>query len=507
MRALISVADKSAIVPFAQALHELGWELISTGGTAAILDAAGLPVTPVTEITGFPEILGGRVKTLHPAIHAAILARREQEDDLATLAAYGITPIDLVAVNLYPFAQAVQQGAVLEAALEQIDIGGPALLRAAAKNFPSVLPVVDPSDYPMLLSFLRQGSPRAVPFAVRRGLAAKAFAHVACYDSVIAHYLGEELETFPRELPIGLAKVEELRYGENPGQSAALYHLYSPSYPVSSPFVTIQGKALSYNNVLDALAAWLAVQEFDEPAAVIVKHANPCGAATASTLLDAYTKAFAGDPISAFGGIVALNQEVDRETAQALTEQFYEVIVAPSFASSAHEILSKRSTLRLLQATPLRRPKLSIRTIGSTVLVQKPDRIADDITQWHVVTKRAPTAEEWRSLQFAWRVVRHLWSNAIVLAQGTATVGLCGGQPNRVDAVRFAVWRAGERAAGSVLASDGFFPFADNIEVAAQAGITAVVQPGGSRRDTEVIEAADAAGIAMVFTNQRVFRH
>lgn len=507
MRAVLSVWDKSGIVPLARRLAALGWEIVSTGGTLRALVEAGVPATPVSEVTGFPEILEGRVKTLHPAIHAGILARRDRSDDLAALERHGIVPVDLVAVNLYPFADVAGSGSPLGEALEHIDIGGPALLRAAAKNFPSVIPLVDPADYEPILQYLESGGPAAVPDSVRRNLAAKAFAHVASYDAVIAGYLRTS-DGFPEELAIALARSVDLRYGENPHQPAALYTVRRAAPPAGVQCWHLRsGPEMSYNNYLDATAAWRAVSALPVPSAVIVKHANPCGAAHAPDQHTAFRLALEGDPVSAFGGIVAFNAPLEGQTATAIAERVFDVVLAPAFSTEAITALARRRNVRVVETPSPPMPHAwEFRSLDGAVLVQQADDDADE-GQWRVVTRRQPTADEWDALRFAWRVVRFVTSNAIVLARGTATVGIGGGQPNRVDAVRLATWRAGERARGAVLASDAFFPFPDGIEVAADAGVTAVIQPGGSRRDGEVVAAAERAGIAMVFTGRRHFRH
>ncbi|MDW8058929.1 MAG: bifunctional phosphoribosylaminoimidazolecarboxamide formyltransferase/IMP cyclohydrolase [Thermomicrobium sp.] len=504
MRALLSVSDKTGIVEFARELQNLGWELLSTGGTARTLREHGIAVREVTEETGFPEILGGRVKTLHPAVHAAILARRDRAEDLAELARHGFQPIELVAVNLYPFDRYVDSTTPEAEAIELIDIGGPALLRAAAKNFRWVLPLVDPDDYPRVLSHLATGGPAAVPHERRRELAAKAFAHVALYDAQIAAYFCRE--QFPELLPLPLERIGSLRYGENPHQAAALYRVVGFP-PQASRWRVIGETELSYNNLQDAAAAWQLVSRFAEPAAVIVKHAAPCGVAIGATIEEAFSRAFDADPISAFGGIVALNRHIDPTVGRALSQHIFDLIIAPSIDSEAEELLRRRRTLRLLIAAPWREPPFVVRTIGDAALVQTPDLPQRPPESWRVVTSRLPTEQEWNDLAFAWSIVPFVLSNGVVLARERQTVGIGGGQPNRVDAVRLALWRAGERARGAVLASDAFFPFPDSVEVAAAAGVSAIVQPGGSRRDSEVIAAAERFGLAMVFTGERHFRH
>jgi len=507
-RALLSVSDKTALVEFAQGLADLGVELVSTGGTARTLREAGLTVRSVEEITGFPEILDGRVKTLHPAIHGGILARREPAH-LAELATQGIGPIDLVAVNLYPFAETVARPEVnLAEAVEQIDIGGVALLRAAAKNFAAVTVLCDPADYPQVLAELRrQGD---VSLSTRQRLALKVFRHTAGYDATIANYLTSQFEAdepFPAELLLPLWQVQELRYGENPHQRAALYGLTPDAMPLGGRL--LQGKPLSYNNLLDLDAAWRAVGDFSAPTVVIVKHNNPCGVASADTLAEAFSLALAGDPVSAFGSVIAANRPFDEATTQALGDLFVEAIAAPSFTASARALLARRARCRLLEMATvgagLAPAPWELRSVRQGILLQEPDVLNKE--EWRVVSGRPPTVEERESLEFAWRVVKHVRSNAIVLARGQATVGVGAGQMSRVDAVRLAVLKAGERAMGAVLASDGFFPFPDGVEEAARAGVTAVVQPGGSVRDEQVIAAADAAGLAMLFTGRRHFRH
>ncbi len=504
MRALISVSNKEGLLPFARELAELGYTLIASGGTARVLRDAGVPVTPVSEVTEFPEILDGRVKTLHPAIHGGILARR-READMAELAVHGIEPIDLVVVNLYPFEEVASRAdSSWEEAIENIDIGGVALLRAAAKNFAHVVVVCDPADYERVLDGLRKGG---LSLEERRKLAAKAFRHTAFYDAAIATYLAqaeEPTEPLAERLPLFLRRETRLRYGENPHQEAGLY------LPLGAelPFEQLHGKEMSYNNWLDLDTAWHAARDFADPAVAIVKHGNPCGLAVADTLVEAYKAALASDPVSAFGSVVAVNRPLDEATAQAMRELFIEVLVAPTFTPEALDVLRRKSRyIRLLRATREPVETLRWRTTVAGWLAQTGDTLDEDPTTWRVVTEREPTEEEWRSLRFAWQAVKHVKSNAIVLAQGRATVGVGAGQMSRVDAVRMATWKAGERAQGAVLASDAFFPFPDSVELAASAGVTAVIQPGGSKRDEEVIAAANRLGLAMVFTGVRHFRH
>ncbi len=509
MRALISVWDKTGIAGLAQRLHDAGFELISTGGTLRAIQEAGVPVQAVSDVTGFPELIGGRVKTLHPAIHGGLLARRDLPEHLEEIQRQGIAPIDLVVSNLYPFGEVVRKPDVtLEDALEHIDIGGPTLIRASAKNFPGVIVLVDPADYNPVLDALGTGGLDGVSLALRRELATKAFAHVAAYDSVIAAYLRTG-DDFPSQLTIAGEKAADLRYGENPHQRAAFYRLLAPQGPHGvGTWRLLGGKEMSYNNYLDANAAWAAAADFPDPAVAIVKHNIPCGIASQAELLAAYEAALASDPVSAFGGVVALNRPMDLATAAGIAERFYEVVLAPSYNPDALERLQRKKNLRIIEVPPTDfAGTLEVRTLDGAFLVQTPDHADVDPTTWKTVTQREPTAQELEDLAFAWRVVRYVKSNAIVLAANRATVGIGGGQPNRVDAVRIAIERAGDLATGAVLASDAFFPFADGVEVATAAGITAIAQPGGSVRDPEAIEAADRAGIAMVFTGIRHFRH
>ncbi len=497
--ALLSVSDKRGLEAFARGLHALGWGLLASGGTAARLRAAGLPVTDIAEYTGSPEILGGRVKTLHPRVHGCILAR-DTAADHEDLKRIGAEQIDLVVVNLYPFQETVaREGVTLEEAVEQIDIGGVALLRAAAKNFARVTVVCDPDDYPEVLAEL-QARGNTSP-ATRRRLAEKAFAHTAAYDAAIAAFLGQgapwTLTLFP---------VQNLRYGENPHQRATLYGFVPDEGPLGGRL--LQGKPLSYNNLLDLDAAWRAAVAFARPTVVIVKHLSPCGIASHDDLATAYQRALASDPVSAFGGVLATNRPFDGATAQALGKHFVECIAAPAFTEEAREVLRRRKNLRLLEMPDLTvEPRWEVRSVVRGLLYQEVDLGDPPETAWQVVTEREPTPEEWRDLHFAWKAVQHVKSNAIVFVREEATVGIGGGQPNRVDCVRIAAQRAGERARGAVMASDAFFPFPDSVEEAARAGITAIVQPGGSIRDQESIAAANAHGIAMVFTGVRHFRH
>jgi phosphoribosylaminoimidazolecarboxamide formyltransferase/IMP cyclohydrolase len=511
MRALLSVYDKTGIESLARGLVALGYEIVSTGGTQAALEAASVPVTAVSDVTGFPEILHGRVKTLHPRIHGGLLARRDDPMHMGALEFHEIAAIDVVAANLYPFAATVTGGgASLAEALEQIDIGGPAMIRAAAKNFPGVVVLTDPADYEPALEELRAGGPAGEG---RRALAAKAFAHTAAYDAVVAEYLRDS-GAWPEEVSFAGRLQRSLRYGENPQQRAAAYHRLRVGDPVVGVLDAEQlgGKELSFNNLLDADAAWVAVRGLPNPAVAIVKHTIPCGLAERDELADAFDEALRGDPVSAFGGIVALNRRVEGETARRLAEVFFEVVIAPGFDDEALQVLGKKKALRLLAipSGPVRvagSGDWDVRPITGGWLVQTPDTEPADPATWQVVTSRQPDSRELDDLVFAWHAVRHVKSNAIVLARDRALTGVGSGQPNRVESVRIAVGKASERAAGSVLASDAFFPFPDGLEAASAAGVTAVIQPGGSVRDDEVIAAADRAGVAMVFTGTRHFRH
>jgi phosphoribosylaminoimidazolecarboxamide formyltransferase/IMP cyclohydrolase len=524
MRAIVSVSDKSGIELLGRGLAGLGIEIYSTGGTKRALEGAGVPVQSVSALTGFPEILGGRVKTLHPAVHGGILARRELAGDLAELAEHNLGTIDVVAVNLYPFEQSVARlGTSLSDALEQIDIGGPTMLRASAKNFRSVLVLCDPADYGAALEAL--GRPEGASEAFRRGLATKAFRHTAGYDALIAAYLGQEDEAWPEELAVGLRRVQELRYGENPQQRAAFYAVRQPGAGDRGLAAArqLQGKPLSYNNILDADAAWAAASDYQPIAVAVIKHTNPCGLAwiegsgpAEEASLAAYELALAGDPEAAFGGIVAVNAPVGEGLARRLTERFYEIVLAPAFSEGALEILGARPNLRVLDLPFVPSRDLRWRSVAGGMLVQEADHLdASEVAGGKVVSQRPPSDEEWLALDFAWRAVRHVKSNAIVLARGeggrhgrqAALVGMGAGQPSRVASVEIAAGKAGERAAGSALASDAFFPKADGIEAAARAGVQAIVQPGGSLGDDEGIAAADAAGMAMVFTGTRHFCH
>jgi phosphoribosylaminoimidazolecarboxamide formyltransferase/IMP cyclohydrolase len=510
-RAFISVYNKAGLDVFAQGLAELGWDLVASGGTARALEVVGLQPTPVEAVTQAPEMLAGRVKTLHPAIHAAILAR-DTDADMETLRRHGYAPIDMVVSNLYPFQETIaQEGISLEEAIEQIDIGGVALVRAAAKNFARVIVVCDPADYPAVLAKLRVAGRLDEDF--RRRLAVKAFALTRDYDTAIHAYLARELlpqESLEEELPpilsLGLTRILDLRYGENPHQRAGLYAVRPDATPMGGE--VLGGKELSYNNLLDLDAAWRAVSLFEQPAVAVIKHLNPTGIAIGPTAADALPLAVASDPVSAFGGVIAVNRTVDEALVRALGSLFVEAIIAPDFAPTAQQLLGEqRRNCRLVRGPEPGLPRFELRSVVGGYLLQRPDLDDSNGTLWHVVTKRRPTSDELQALRFAWRAVQPVKSNAIVLATANATVGIGGGLPSRVDAVRLAVEKAGERAHGAALASDAFFPFADGIEVAAAAGVTCVIQPGGSIRDQEVIAAADDANIAMIFTGTRHFRH
>jgi len=506
VNALLSVSDKTGLVDFARGLAALGVILYATGGTERALAGAGIPVKSVQELTGFPELLGGRVKTLHPNVHAGILARRDEPRHLEELAERGLPLIDLVVVNLYPFVDTVASGATGLDAIESIDIGGVTLLRAAAKNHDHVLPVVRPADYPAVLAALR--SVGGVTSSLRRHLAAVAFGHTAAYDAAVCDHLrgGGPSDGLPQDFAMGGHKLRDLRYGENPHQSAALYRTVDGGGIAGAR--QWQGLELSYNNILDAQAAWSLVGDFTAPTVAIIKHANPCGVALGAGVPDAFERALDCDRRSAFGGVVAFNRPVDGATGQALTEQFLEVVVAPSFDDAGLAALKTRPKLRVLQPGPgPSTMALDARPVTGGFLLQSADRSGTTLGEARVVTVPSPDDEIWKDLQFAWTVVKHVRSNAIVLVHQAAAIGVGAGQMSRVEAVELAVHRAGPRARGAVLASDGFFPYPDGIEVAARAGIRAIVQPGGSVKDAEAIAAADAAGIPMVFTGERHFRH
>jgi phosphoribosylaminoimidazolecarboxamide formyltransferase/IMP cyclohydrolase len=517
-RALLSVSDKSGLVGFARGLAQLGVKLLSTGGTAKELLAAGLPVTEIGAYTGFPEMLDGRVKTLHPKVHAGILARRDLPAHAAALERHAIPTIDLVVVNLYPFRETVaRDGVSLDDAIENIDIGGPAMVRSAAKNWEHVGVVVDPADYAALLAELESGG-GALSTATRFALARKAFSHTAAYDGAISNWLTARgpdgaVVAFPDRCNWQGAKVQDLRYGENPHQQAAFYRDELPAPGTIASYRQLQGKDLSYNNIADSDAAWECVKAFTEPACVIVKHANPCGAAIAATPVQAYRSAFATDPVSAFGGIIAFNHPVDAATLEAVTAQFLEVLIAPAYDADALARIALKKNVRVLEvALPSAEARVGLdcKRVGGGVLVQTADARNVAVSELRVVTKRSPTAVELADLSFAWRVAKYVKSNAIVYCGGGRTLGIGAGQMSRVDSARIAAIKA-ENArltlAGSVVASDAFFPFRDGLDVVADNGAVAVIQPGGSVRDDEVIAAADERGMAMVFTGIRHFRH
>jgi phosphoribosylaminoimidazolecarboxamide formyltransferase/IMP cyclohydrolase len=514
-RALLSVSDKEGVVELAGQLVALGVELLSTGGTAKLLQKSGIAVTEVSDYTGFPEMLDGRVKTLHPKVHGGLLARRDSPEHMAALEAHGIGRIDLLVVNLYPFQQTVARlDCTLEDAIENIDIGGPAMLRAAAKNHAGVAVVVDPKDYRRVLGEIREHG--VVSHETRFELARKVFAHTAQYDGAIANWLGGvkadgTRDAFPPTLTLQFERVQQMRYGENPHQGAAFYRDVAPATGTLAHYRQLQGKELSYNNIADADAAWECVKTFDEAACVIVKHANPCGVAIGESVGDAYAKAFATDPTSAFGGIIAFNRALDGAAAEHVAKQFVEVLIAPGFDDAARRVFAGKQNVRLLEI-PIARSSnhVDVKRVGGGLLVQTPDEWNLEPEGLKVVTKRAPTDAQLRDLLFAWRVAKHVKSNAIVFCGDGRTLGVGAGQMSRIDSARIASIKA-ENAklalAGSVVASDAFFPFRDGLDVVVDAGAVAVIQPGGSVRDDEVIAAADERGVAMVFSGVRHFRH
>jgi len=521
--ALLSVSDKTGIVEFAQALHGRGVKLLSTGGTAKLLAQAGLPVTEVSEVTGFPEMLDGRVKTLHPRIHGGLLARRDLPAHMAALAEHGIGTIDLLVINLYPFAQATARpDCTLEDAIENIDIGGPAMLRAAAKNWQDVAVVIEPGDYPQVLAELDAGG---LQRSTKFGFAKKVYAHTAAYDGMITNYLtalapGAELQgeavparaEYPEVFNLQLHKVQGMRYGENPHQSAAFYRETAVASGLLAGWTQIQGKELSFNNIADADAAWECVKAFEQPACVIVKHANPCGVAVGATVLEAYEKALKTDPTSAFGGIMAFNRPVDADVIAAINahKQFVEVAIAPAFTPAAREAYAPKQNVRLLEVPVSAAVNaLDFKRVGGGMLLQSADTV-DLVGELSVVTTRQPTAQELADLRFAWTVARFVKSNAIVFCKDGMTMGVGAGQMSRLDSARIASIKAGHAGLtlqGTAVASDAFFPFRDGLDVVVDAGATCVIQPGGSMRDAEVVEAANERGITMVFTGTRHFRH
>ncbi|MFJ7830854.1 bifunctional phosphoribosylaminoimidazolecarboxamide formyltransferase/IMP cyclohydrolase [Peribacillus sp. NPDC097284] len=508
-RALISVSDKTGIVEFAKGLKEAGFEIISTGGTSKTLLDNGVDVIGISEITGFPEILDGRVKTLHPNVHAAVLAKHGDEGHKAQLAEHHIEPIQLVCVNLYPFQSTISKPDVtVEDAIENIDIGGPTMLRSSAKNHEYVTVIVDSEDYATVLAELKENGD--VSKTTNRRLAAKVFRHTAAYDAVISEYMTELAEEEnPESLTVTYELKQSLRYGENPHQKAAFY-----KKPLGSTFSIaeakqLHGKELSYNNINDADAALQIVKEFKEPAAVAVKHMNPCGVGVGDTILEAFDKAYEADSTSIFGGIIALNREVDKETAEKLHEIFLEIIIAPGFSKEALAVLTSKKNLRLLTVDfqAAKKPERKLTSIEGGLLVQERDAFGLKDAEVKVATKREPTAEEWKALELGWKIVKHVKSNAIVICDDQMTLGVGAGQMNRVGAAKIALEQAGERVAGSALASDAFFPMDDTVEAAAKAGVTAIIQPGGSKKDQDSIDKADEYGIAMVFTGVRHFKH
>ena len=509
-RALLSVYNKKGIQELARGLSGLGWEIISTGGTARALEDAGVVVTKVEDVTGFPEMLDGRVKTLHPVIHGGLLARRDLPPHMEALQEHGISPIDLVAVNLYPFRETVDDPNVrFEDAIEQIDIGGPSMLRSAAKNHAAVLPLVDPTDYDLVLEALRND---AVDETLRGDLAMKVFAHTSAYDAAIAEYFAKDEFGLPSFINLSLNRTQTLRYGENPNQAAALYTTGEPDG--IGEMWQRHGKELSFNNLIDIDGAMMSVGGWsDRIACAIIKHTTPCGVALGNTTVEAYRRALATDPTSAFGSVVAFNTVVDAATAEAMADLFVEVVVAPRFRDGAVAVFERKKNLRVVEmplAAPAGSVSFDFKRVRGGFLAQERFAYSTDQTSWKVATQREPTAEAWRDLYFAWTAVANVKSNAILLAKDEAAIGIGAGQMSRVDASFLAVHKAnreGHDPKGSVLASDAFFPFADGVEEAAKAGVTAIVQPGGSKRDEEVIAAADEHGLAMVLTGRRQFRH
>ena len=512
-RAIISVSDKTGIVEFAGKLNCMGVEIISTGGTARILREAGIPVTGVSSITGFPECLDGRVKTLHPAIHAGILAVRGNADHMKQLGELGIRSIDFVVINLYPFKQTIlKEDAELREAIENIDIGGPTLLRAAAKNYQDVVVIVDPADYDLVLNELEAN--REVSYSTKFRLATKVFEHTAHYDALIAEYLRKQNggDLFPDVITLTYEKVQDLRYGENPHQGAVFYREVMPVPGSLVGARQLHGKELSFNNINDTNGALDLLREFDEPTVVAVKHANPCGVASASSIYDAYMKAYEADPVSIFGGIVVANREIDAPTAEEINKIFIEIVVAPSYTEEALDILKRKKNIRILLLEDIA-PKLpdgllDTKKVLGGLLVQEIDRqLIPDMSQLKVVTEKKPNQNEMEDLIFAWKVVKHTKSNGIAIAKDKQSLGIGPGQVNRIWAVEHAIQRSGDKVRGAVLASDAFFPFSDCVEAAAKAGISAIIQPGGSIRDQESIDACNKHGISMIFTGMRHFKH
>lgn len=507
-RALISVSNKDNLIPFAKKIEQLGYEIISTGGTLKLLVDSGVEAKPVESVTGFPEILDGRVKTLHPHVHGGLLAKRDEEKHLQALNEHQISPIDIVVVNLYPFKETVtKENVTEEEIIENIDIGGPTMLRAAAKNFKDVIVVVDPKDYDRVAESLEQNK---LDVEQRKQLAAKVFRHTAHYDALIAKYFNDTTdELFPENYTVTYEKVQDLRYGENPHQKAAFYEDVQHRGVSLATAKQLHGKELSFNNIQDANAALEIVSEYNEPAVVAVKHMNPCGIGLADNLSMAFKRAYDADPVSIFGGIIACNREVDRATAEQMHEIFLEIVMAPKFSEEAIEVLTQKKNIRLLELEDMDKSVSveKITTVKGGVLVQTSDdgQVTEEDLQ--VVTERKPTAEEIEDLLFTWKAVKHVKSNAIVLGKNKQTIGIGAGQMNRVGAAKIAIEQAGEKAKGAVLASDAFFPMPDTVEAAAKAGITAIIQPGGSKRDQDSIDVCNEHGIAMVFTNMRHFKH
>ncbi len=516
-RTLISVSDKEGIAAFAKELVDIGVEIISTGGTARLLTENDIKVISVSDYTGFPEMLDGRVKTLHPMIHGGLLWKRENERHRDEMESQGIKSIDLVVVNLYPFEETIsKEGCTFEDAIENIDIGGPAMLRSAAKNFSNVAVVVNPDDYSIVIEELKRNDGK-LSDKTRLRLAKEAFQHTARYDSLITNYLGERIGEGTTDLPeilnLRFVKIEDMRYGENPHQRAAFYRELKPEEADISHAAKLHGKELSFNNIIDLNAAIGVVREFSASAAVVIKHTNPCGAAFADRQVDAYRKAKETDPLSAFGGILGFNREVDIETAEEISSTFIEAVIAPGFDDSALEILKKKKNLRLMElkgmetSSPDIPMEYDMKKVGGGILLQESDSVDLKEDQLKVVTKKEPTQEEWRAIRFAWKVAKHVKSNAIVYTSPDQTLGIGAGQMSRVDSSKIAVMKANKSLKGSAMASDAFFPFRDAVDAAVEAGVTAIIQPGGSIRDEEVINAADEHNITMVFTGIRHFKH
>ncbi len=513
-RALISVSDKTGVVEFSRELHSMGVEILSTGGTAELLKKNDVPVVPISEYTGFPEMMDGRIKTLHPKVHGGILGRRDCEEHMRSMREHGIKPIDLVAINLYPFENAIaRETCSLEEAVENIDIGGPAMIRSSAKNFNDVCVVVNPSDYDTVIREMRENR-GAVTLESRKRLSRDAFAHTARYDSLISTYLGNQIpeeSPFPPLFQVPFEKVQDLRYGENPHQAAAFYREARPRASDIVSAKQLQGKELSYNNIVDLNAAWELAAELESGAVVIIKHTNPCGAAVGDDQLQTFIKARETDPVSAFGGIIGFNRRVSADTAGEVLKNFVEAVVAPGFEPAVMELFAAKKNIRLMEMPPLDSPRsahgLVVKRVGGGLLVQDPDSITYDPDQLKVVTRRKPDPAEMEDLKFAWIVSKHVKSNAIVYVRGGETLGVGAGQMSRVDSARLAAEKAQKPLKGAVMASDAFFPFRDSIDEAAQRGIVTVIQPGGSIRDDEVIQAADEHNLAMVFTGIRHFNH